>query len=81
MVNSRALEANPEVCNSFIQTADYNKTLLELCKQIAQIDPKVTFEAIVGKELAEKGLNLIYSVGRGAITKSCLVVMKYEGMC
>jgi len=55
--------------------------MLQLCKQVAQLDPRVKIETIVGKELVEKGLNLIYAVGRGGAHPPCLVVLKYEGMC
>jgi len=66
VLSTRALEANPE-------------TMLELCREIAKSNSKISIETIVGKELQEKGLNLIYSVGRGAAKKPCLVVLKYEG--
>lgn len=66
ILNLRPLDANPE-------------TMLELCRNIAKIDPKVTIEAIVDKELEAKGLNLIYAVGRGAARRPCLVNLKYEG--
>jgi len=66
ILSVRALEANPE-------------TMLELCQEIAKSNSKISIEAIVGKELQEKGLNLIYSVGRGAAKKPCLVTLKYEG--
>jgi len=66
ILNSRALEANPT-------------SLLELCKQVAQLNPQVQIETFVGKELLDKGLNLIYSVGRGGQHPPCLVVLKYEG--
>lgn len=54
--------------------------MLEFCQNIAKIDSKVTIESIAGKELCEKGLNLIYSVGRGAARAPNLVILKYEGM-
>lgn len=66
VLNARAFEANPT-------------TMLELCKEVAKIDPKVKIETIVGKELQEKGLNLIHAVGKGGAHPPCLVVMKYEG--
>jgi leucyl aminopeptidase len=66
ILSVRALEANPE-------------TMLELCRSIAQSNSKISIEAIVGKELQEKGLNLIYSVGRGAAKKPCLVTLSYKG--
>lgn len=53
--------------------------MLDLCKQIAQGNPKIAIETIVGKELQEKGLNLIYSVGRGSVYPSSLVILKYQG--
>lgn len=55
------------------------KSMLELCQDIAKSNPQIKLEAIVGKELLDKGLNLIYSVGRGASKKPCLVILKYEG--
>ncbi len=54
--------------------------MLELCRNLAKTNSKISVEAIVGKELEEKGLNLIYSVGRGAAKAPCLVVLKYEGL-
>jgi len=66
VLNARALEANPT-------------TMIELCKQLATIDPSVKIETIVGKELVEKGLNLIYSVGRGGQHPPGLAILKYEG--
>ena len=66
ILSVRALEANPE-------------TMLDLCRSIAQSNSKISIEAIVGKELQEKGLNLIYSVGRGAAKKPCLVTLSYKG--
>ncbi len=53
--------------------------MIELCKEIAAIDPKVQIETIVGKELVEKGLNLIYAVGRGGQNAPALAILKYEG--
>jgi len=53
--------------------------MMELCKQIAKIDPNVTIEAIAGKELLSKGLNLIYSVGKGGLSQPSLAIMKYQG--
>jgi len=53
--------------------------MIELCKEIAAIDPKVQIETIVGKELVEKGLNLIYAVGRGGQNPPGLAILKYEG--
>ena len=53
--------------------------MLEFCRNLAKIDSKVTIESFAGKELSDKGLNLIYSVGRGAARAPCLVVLKYEG--
>lgn len=66
VLNLRALDANPE-------------SMLEFCQDLAKANPAIKIEAIVGKELLEKGLNLIYSVGRGAAKKPCLVNLKYEG--
>lgn len=66
VLNTRALEANPQ-------------NMLDLCKQIAQSNPKISIETIVGNELREKGLNLIYSVGRGGVYPSSLVILKYQG--
>lgn len=66
MVNARGNEANPE-------------NMLELCREIAKIDPNIKIEYIVGKELEDKGLNLIYQVGVGSNKQSSLVCMKYEG--
>ena len=54
--------------------------MLEFCQDLAKANPAIKIEAIVGKELLEKGLNLIYSVGRGAAKKPCLVNLKYEGI-
>ena len=53
--------------------------MLAFCQDLAKTNPQIKIEAIVGKELEEKGLNLIYSVGRGASKKPCLVILKYEG--
>jgi len=53
--------------------------MLELCKQVTQLNSQVQIETIVGKELLDKGLNLIYNVGRGGQHPPCLVVLKYEG--
>lgn len=53
--------------------------MLELCKELAAIDSNIKIEYIVGKELEEKGLNLIYGVGQGSNKASALVCMKYEG--
>ena len=53
--------------------------MLELCKDVAKIDPNIKIEYIVGKELEDKGLNLIYQVGVGSHKHSSLVCMKYEG--
>jgi len=66
LVNARANEADPEA-------------MLELCKELAQSDPNIKIEYIVGKELEDKGLNLIYEVGKGASKPSSLVCLKYEG--
>jgi len=66
MVNSRGNEADPE-------------TMLELCREIAKLDPNIKIEYIVGKELEDKGLNLIHQVGVGSTKQSSLVCMKYEG--
>jgi len=54
--------------------------MLELCKQVAQRNPQVQIETFVGKELLDKGLNLIYSVGRGGQHAPCMVILKYEGI-
>jgi len=53
--------------------------MLELCQNIAKSNSKISIETIVGKDLQAKGLNLLYSVGRGAAKAPCLVVLKYEG--
>jgi len=66
MVNARGNEADPE-------------TMLELCKEIAKIDPNIKIEYLVGKELEDKGLHLIHQVGVGSNKASSLVCMKYEG--
>jgi len=66
MVNARGNEADPE-------------TMLELCREIAKLDPNIKIEYIVGKELEDKGLNLIHQVGVGSTKQSSLVCMKYEG--
>jgi len=52
---------------------------LELCKELAKTLPNVKIEYIVGQDLEKRGLNLAYAVGKGASTKPCVVVMKYEG--
>lgn len=66
VLNARANEADPEV-------------MLELCKELARTDPNIKIEYIVGEELVQKGLNLIYDVGKGGPKPSSLVVLKYEG--
>jgi len=66
VLNTRANEADPE-------------SMLELCKELAKIDSNLKIEYIVGKELQDKGLNLIYGVGQGACKASSLVCLKYEG--
>ena len=53
--------------------------MLEFCKELAPTLPNVKIEYIVGEELEKRGLNLAYSVGKGASTKPCVVVLKYEG--
>ena len=53
--------------------------LLERAREIANSNKKITFESIVGEELAKKGLNLIYSVGKGSNTPPALVTLKYNG--
>jgi len=53
--------------------------MLELCKELAKTDPNIKIEYIVGEELVQKGLNLIYDVGKGGPKPSSLVVLKYEG--
>lgn len=53
--------------------------MLEICREVAKSNPNILIETIVGKELQEKGLNLIYSVGRGGPKAPCLVILKYQG--
>jgi len=53
--------------------------MLELCKEIAKTDPNIKIEYIVGEELVERGLNLIYDVGKAGPKPSSLVILKYEG--
>jgi len=66
ILSLRPLDANPE-------------TMLGLCKDLAKAHSNVSIETIVDQELQSKGLNLIYSVGRGAARRPCLVILKYEG--
>jgi len=39
----------------------------------------LTCEVIEGQSLVDKGLNLIYNVGKGSITPPALIILKYNG--
>jgi leucyl aminopeptidase len=66
MLNIRANEATTEA-------------MLELCKDLAKVDPNIQIEYIVGDELVKRGMNLIHEVGKGGPHRSSLVCLKYEG--
>lgn len=66
LLNARANEADPE-------------HMLNICKELAKVDPNIKIEYIVGKELQDKGLNLLYDVGKASEKPSSLVCLKYEG--
>lgn len=65
IANSRANKATPS-------------SMLKLCQDLAKAY-NLDIEYIVGKDLEAKGLNLIYSVGKGASEPPCLVVLRYNG--
>jgi len=66
LLNARGNEADPE-------------DMLEICKELAKTDPNIKIEYIVGKELQDKGLNLLHDVGKASSKPSSLVCLKYEG--
>ena len=67
LANTRGSEANPLF-------------LVEKAQEIYNQHPeKLSLEVLKGETLLEKGLNLLYSVGKGATCPAHLVVLSYKG--
>lgn len=66
LANSRGENGN---CGAFEREA----------KSISDEADNITVEVIKGKELENKGLNLLYNVGKAAQSEPRLVIMKYQG--
>ena len=53
--------------------------MIKKANEIAMAHSNITIHTIVGEELKEQGLNLLYSVGKGSSEPPALVSLKYEG--
>lgn len=65
LANTRGSEATPQY-------------MVEKAQEVYNLNPsKISIEVISGEELKNKGMNLLYSVGKGASCPPSLVILKY----